>query len=292
MRVISKLNNNVVLCEDGNSAQVIALGRGIGFVGIGKDIELSRIQRTFYDIGPQNLVFLQDLDPELLSFSSQIADLAADILPYRLSTNFAFILAGHLAFAMKRTREGMHISMPLSFDIEQHYPVEYRLGKVVRNGLSKTFDVLLPMPEISRIAICFVNNATSCHDSNSSSSNGAHPPFTELLDKATSSIESRMGVSIDRSSFNYSRLATHLQYLYDRMIEGTPLQSANAALYDVLAKEFPQSSSCADEISRLYERATAQRIAAEEKAYLILHINRVCEKADSQVTVQNTSSQA
>lgn len=260
MRVISKLNNNVVLCEDGNSAQVIALGRGIGFVGIGKDIELSRIQRTFYDIGPQNLVFLQGLDPELLSFSSQIADLAADILPYRLSTNFAFILAGHLAFAMKRTREGMHISMPLSFDIEQHYPVEYRLGKVVRNGLSKTFDVLLPMPEISRIAICFVNNATSCHDSN--------------------------------SSFNYSRLATHLQYLYDRMIEGTPLQSANAALYDVLAKEFPQSSSCADEISRLYERATAQRITAEEKAYLILHINRVCEKADSQVTVQNTSSQA
>ena len=121
-------------------------------------------------------------------------------------------------------------------------------------------EVLSHLPEISRIAICFVNNATSCHDSN--------------------------------SSFNYSRLATHLQYLYDRMIEGTPLQSANAALYDVLAKEFPQSSSCADEISRLYERATAQRITAEEKAYLILHINRVCEKADSQVTVQNTSSQA
>ena len=54
MLAIKKLNNNAVLCRDGQGRDVIAMGRGVGFGGeFPRELPLSKIEHTFYDIDPK-----------------------------------------------------------------------------------------------------------------------------------------------------------------------------------------------------------------------------------------------
>ena len=52
MKVIKKLNNNVVIAVDGDGRELVVIGRGVGFE---KKIpyeltDLSKVDRTFYDL--------------------------------------------------------------------------------------------------------------------------------------------------------------------------------------------------------------------------------------------------
>lgn len=62
------------------------------------------------------------------------------------------LLADHFAFAMKRQEKGMHVTMPLSYDAQTNYPVEYQLGLVAIRGIERTFGVRLPREGATGIA--------------------------------------------------------------------------------------------------------------------------------------------
>lgn len=84
MRAIQRINHNAAICEDGAGRQLIALGRGIGFGDMPHEV-----------------------DPEVLEFSAQLADIATGQLSYELSPNLPITLADHIQFAIKRAREHM-----------------------------------------------------------------------------------------------------------------------------------------------------------------------------------------
>lgn len=48
MQVIRKLNNNAVICKDSRGQEMIALGKGIGYGELPREISLSEIERSFY----------------------------------------------------------------------------------------------------------------------------------------------------------------------------------------------------------------------------------------------------
>ena len=81
MRVVSKLNNNVVLCRDGDGKQVIAIGKGLGFIPEGEEVNLARITRTFYDINPEGWTFLDELNGEIMGFAAGVPTLCATGCP-------------------------------------------------------------------------------------------------------------------------------------------------------------------------------------------------------------------
>lgn len=279
MRVITKINNSAVLCRDDNGEELVAFGKGIGFCELGSEVDLRRVQRTFYDLDPQSSLLLKEIDPEVLSLASQTADLARDNLSYRLSANFAFVLADHLSFALKRIREGIVVHMPLAFDIEQQYPTEYQIGLYLCRRMSSEFGIVVPTREAAGIALCFVNNMDRGIDCEEGAEANSRFSFDDLLERSVREIEKDFGIDVDRSSFNFSRFATHLQYLYMRASCGKSLESENASMYSTLVDEYPDASHAANAISKIFLNEMSCGLSDEELLYLILHINRLCEKA-------------
>ncbi|MGN0974935.1 MAG: CAT RNA binding domain-containing protein [Gemmiger sp.] len=62
MKIVKKLNNNVALAQDRAGRELIVFGKGVGFPTMPYELEdLSRIQRTFYNVQPQYMALLNDL---------------------------------------------------------------------------------------------------------------------------------------------------------------------------------------------------------------------------------------
>ena len=80
MKAIQRINHNAAICEDGAGRQLIALGRGIGFGEMPHEVDLDVVTRTFYGIDSKYLAFIDEVDPEVLEFSAQLADIATGCL--------------------------------------------------------------------------------------------------------------------------------------------------------------------------------------------------------------------
>mgnify|MGYP002228688248 CR=1 FL=1 len=56
--IIRQINNNAALALDGNGKELVVLGRGVGFPQMPYELtDLSRIERTFYDVNPNILAW-------------------------------------------------------------------------------------------------------------------------------------------------------------------------------------------------------------------------------------------
>lgn len=281
MRVIRKLNNNVVMCMDDDGRQLIAMGRGLGYRHPSGVLDSDEVARTFYSIDTRYLGLLDELPLELFEFSAQIFDVAQGILSYELSSNLPFILADHLSFAMKRAREGIYVKMPYLYDVEQQYPLEYRLGDFTVNRLNTEFDVKLPRREAVGVAMCFVNNAALPKEPVGADDERR---VERIVDEATRATERIMGISVDRTSVAFTRYATHLQYLTQRIKGGESFATENESVYETLCAEYALAARCADEISDIFLEELDHELTNEEKLYLMLHINRIS------VNVQESSA--
>ncbi len=275
MRVIKKINTSAVLCKDDNDRQLVALGRGIGFTDIGNEVDLDHVDRTFYDVDARYLDVIGDLPSDILEFASQFADIASGMFSYELSPNIAFILADHIAFAIKRAREHIDVKMPLAFDVAQQFPLEYRLGTLIVDRIGTTLGTVLPADEAAGMAMVFINNISM---PGASATAEVDWDFVRFLEQATRGIEGIMGVSIDRQGFNFARYATHLRYLYRRIRANEAITSGNASMYESLKGDYPDIVRCVDHLDNLIMRELGRSLTDEEKLYLLLHVNRIITK--------------
>lgn len=276
MRAIQRINHNAAICEDGAGRQLIALGRGIGFGDMPHEVDLDAVTRTFYGIDSKYLAFIDEVDPDVLEFSAQLADIVTGQVSYELSPNLPITLADHIQFAIQRARDHMIVSMPLSRDLEQLHPIEYRLGEMAVNGIQKTFDVRMPKSEAAGVAMSIVNAAVKPSDRRVL----AERREERLLDKTVAIIEDELGVTVDRTSFAFTRFATHVRYLLDRVAKGEPIDTENSSLYEVLVAQYPAAARCADRVDGLIQDSFGEPLAKEELVYLIMHVNRVAQASE------------
>lgn len=96
-----------------------------------------------------------------------------------------------------------------------------------------------------------------------------------LLDMTVAIIQEELGVTVDRSSFAFTRFATHVRYLLDRVAKKEPIDTENSGLYDVLVEQYPAASRCAHRVDDLIQETFGEPLAQEELVYLIMHVNRV-----------------
>ncbi|WP_130812558.1 PRD domain-containing protein [Olsenella sp. Marseille-P4559] len=274
MRVIKSINNNAAICEDGKGRELIALGTGIGFGAVPREVSLSDITRTFYGVDPKYLGLVSELPEDVLEFAAQLADLARTSLSYELSPNLPVTLADHISFAIKRAREHMIVEMPLAFDVQQSYPAEYRLGEMAVHGIERTFDVRPPRTEAVGIALSIVNSAISA-----SARDTRRQKTTEcLIEGSTKIVEQRLHVSVGRDSFDYARFATHMRYLIGRLLSGERISSGAAILLPELEERYPEIAATGNAVANFLEKSLDKRLDEEERVYLILHVNRVFER--------------
>lgn len=156
MKVVKRINNDAVLRIDSRGNRVVTLGRDLSDVKRGTELELNRVDHTFYDVDPRYVDMIGYLEPEYLDITATIADAARGLLSYELSPNIEVALADHLSFAVRRTREGIHLQTPLAFDIRQNYPLEFKIAEYALKCVRDRLGVDLPRTETAGVAMCLI----------------------------------------------------------------------------------------------------------------------------------------
>ena len=275
MMVLKKINNNVAICQDGNQRELIAFGEGIGFPPTPYELtDLTGIDRTFYNVSSKYISLLHDIPTESIHFTARQMLELQDKLPYETSANLVLTLSDHIAFAIERAQRGIYVQMPSIYEMEMSFPLEVRVGRRLVSEINRAFKVRLPKGEVQGIAMHLINARDRSIDEDDAESIEAR--YEEILEQTTQIIELEMGLRVRRDTFNYARFATHLQYLFKRVLEQKHISSLNVEMYESLRSEFQELSACVDKISDYYRSSRLIELSEEEKMYLILHINRVC----------------
>lgn len=274
MKVIKNINNNVSICLDSHGVQVVAFGKGIGFCRPPYDLEMSKIQRTFYDIDPMYIQMIQNIPVEMIELSAQVIDYARSRVEYLMNSSIVFTLADHLSFAIQRYKQNMVIDMPIYYDVKALYETEYEIGCYVLKLIQKKLDVHLPQEETMNIALHLINAAAMAK-------NKEQGKDTRLVVSSIKKlIEEHFNIEISEDDFNYSRFVSHLQYLLKRGEKGISITSENYRLYAALKEKFPEAYTCALHINAYLHEIYGYTFDEEEQLYLMLHINRLYVRED------------
>ena len=273
MRIVKRINTNAVVCLDSRGREVVALGRGIGFPDAGDEVDVARIERTFYDIDERYLALLDEIPLDVLSASAQIVDVIRAVVPYELSPSFPFTLADHIAFMLKRAREHLKVAMPFSYDLAQLYPTEYRLGHFTVERVEKAFHIVLPDEEAAGVAMSILSAAVPSDTVQES------VDFSRLLDRLVEVIEHDLGVHIDREGVAFARFATHVQYLLRGIHDESPRDAPGGSLLEALATDHPELISCAAHLAQILEETLGCALVEGERVYITLHLSRLCAGA-------------
>lgn len=269
MKVIKKINNNVVICLDSNNCELIAFGKGIGFPKTPYDLEdLSLIDRTFYDFDPKMLSLFSEIPESVMQVANEIVDKAKVYLNKNLNDLLIFTLADHLQFAIQRCKEGMVIENPLVYDIQHLYSKEMELAKWARRVIYRNLYVRLPSEEEANIAMHFINAQMIAKKQDEESD------ISRVIEDVTAIIEEDLDLLIDREEFNYARFIMHLQYLMKRKDKKVIIQTSNLRMFDQMREEFPKVYHCILKIKEHLVSTLNWQLDNEELLYLMLHVNR------------------
>ena len=124
MKVIKNINNNVSLCIDSKGREVVAFGKGIGFIRPPYEIPLEKIDRTFYSHNISDYSVLEEIPVNVIEVSIKIVEELEKSLNVTMLSSAALSIADHINFAIKRNVENVKMEMPIQEDLKLLYPKE------------------------------------------------------------------------------------------------------------------------------------------------------------------------
>ena len=275
MKIVKQINNNAALGLDGSGNEVVVLGKGIGFPSAPYELsDLSRVDRTFYDVDPRYVEMVASLQPPILLASADVAEQAESNLDCLLNPNLPFTLADHLQFALERVAKGIDITTPLAYDVQHLYPAEYELGLLALDILQDYTKQRLPDSEAVNVALHLINAEAETED--------LHNAMLTLkvIGEVDDIVERDLHITLDKKSYHYSRFAMHLRYLIQRLASGKQVDNAGGGMLRMLAREYPDIYLCARRVAEHLDKEHGWHCNDEEVLYLMLHINRVREKEE------------
>ena len=273
MRIIKKINTSAALALDSSGQQVVVLGKGIGFPPVPYELDdISRIARTFYDVDPKYLSMIRDLPQQVVMACADVVEQAAIELDCQLNPNLPFTLADHVQFAMERLKKGVDLTMPIAYDIRHLYPKESAVAEMALQMLQEQTGMKLPPNEAINIAMHFINAEAESGDIHSLMLS------MQVIAKVNEIVENSLHIQLDKDSYNYSRFATHLRYLIQRLQAGAQTDHVSGNLRHTLMREYPDAYTCALKVTKYLKDTYNWKCSDDEVVYLIMHIQRVYER--------------
>lgn len=275
MELLKKINNNYCIAKDSNGNRIIVSGKGIGFIKMPYILnDLSKIDRTFYDVDDRILNLISKIPEEILNLSLKSVDYASGKLGKKLNPNFYFTLADHLNFAIKRINDGIQMNYGITYEMEYLHSDEMEIATKIVHVINDKLKLNLPKSETAIIAMHIVEaqNVSEIKHLNSN--------VDEMADEIIKIVSRELGISVNRKSFNYYRFVTHIQYLIERLKTQSEISSENKLAYENLCHQFPESYACVEKIKQYLRKQVDVSISDEESLYLLIHINRLCSKED------------
>lgn len=272
MRVIRNINNNVAVCLDDNNHELIAFGKGIGFQKPPYEIELSQIDRTYYNLEAHYVALLSELPEDVMNVTFEIVEKGSAYLGMEFNRAFWFSLCDHINFAIENLKKGLVLSNPMTNEIRHLYEKEMMLGKWAVKHIEKRLYVRLSQSEAGNIALHFINAERQVKQS------PEREDIEHFIEDITDIIESQMNIIIDRNDFSYSRFVTHLKFLLKRSDRLNESLSENEKMYDSVCEEFPELEKLIEKIKEYIVAVLHIEPGKEELLYLMLHTNRLCAR--------------
>ena len=264
MIVEKVLNNNVVVSIDPNTRkEVILMGSGIAFnKKPGQLIDDKKIEKTF-------IVDDENLGNKIKKLINQIPEgifeITDEIITY-------ISLADHIAFAIKRYKNGIIIKNELLSEIRRMHKAEYNVSLWAVDYINKKVNIELPEDEAGFIALHFVNAGYKETTTKSITS-------TKIIKDVLNIIKCHFSLDLDENDLNYDRLLTHLKYFAKRIVNNNQDNSTDSNFAKMIAKTYQESYECAVKIGDYILKNNNYYVNDEEKVYLTMHIQRVINVA-------------
>jgi len=269
MRAIKKINNNVAICMDSNNKELIAFGKGIGFLAMPYEIlDLSLISMTFYQIDSTFYNLIKEIPENVFEVAALIVHKTQITLKCNLNPNLVVGLSDHINFAIIRMKKYKKMKMLFSYDVEQLYPKETELGRYAVKLIQERLYVKLPDSEITNIAMHFVNAEEEKEPEEG-------PDTEALILEIADKIEKELSITIDRNEFNYNRFAMHLRYYLKRIKDKTQFIDDNVLIVQAMKEKNPNVYECAYMVGNFIDEKLESKSTEDEILYLMMHIYRI-----------------
>ena len=267
------INNNIISAYEKSGAEVIVMGRGIGFKKKqGEMVPADQISKIFRiksrTLTEQFKELLANMPLERVRISDEIISHAKDHLKLKLNQSIYVTLTDHINFAIERVSQGIEPQNALLWEIKRFYPQEFQLGIYALELIQDRLDILLPEDEAGFIALHFVNAeyGTDIRDA---------VKFPNQMQAIVDIVERDMGILLDESSLHYERFMTHIKFLIQRIYRKELLSSEDRELSLLMQRKYPREYQCSVKVAEYIMQATGSRLSEEEIMYLSVHIRRV-----------------
>ena len=267
------INNNIISAYEKSGAEVIVMGRGIGFKKKqGEVVPADQISKIFRiksrTLTEQFKELLANMPLERVRISDEIISHAKDHLKLKLNQSIYVTLTDHINFAIERVSQGIEPQNALLWEIKRFYPQEFQLGIYALELIQDRLDILLPEDEAGFIALHFVNAeyGTDIRDA---------VKFPDQMQAIVDIVEHDLGIMLDESSLHYERFVTHIKFLIQRIYRKELLSSEDRELSLMMQRKYPREYQCSVKVAEYIMKATGSRLSEEEIMYLSVHIRRV-----------------
>ncbi|SHE39009.1 PRD domain-containing protein [Alkalibacter saccharofermentans] len=263
-------NNNALLVQRGQEEYVL-VGKGIGF-------DKKRGSQLAEDAGVENVFIhvdatnksqmerlLENTDEKIFALVEDIVTLAENELSENLHQDIHLALADHIAFAVKRIKEGMKIVNPFILETKMIYQKEYEIAEKTIEMMRKRLFIDFSEAEIGFIALHI--NGARIH------TKGVPPiKYLDALKQVIDYVEERLGISIQNDSFSGVRLIAHLKGVLERCEKNKPIENM---FLDKLKKDFPFEFKLSKNIALILKQNIDIMIPESEVGYIALHIYKL-----------------
>lgn len=262
------------MVEDENQSEHIVFGKGIAFgKARGAVIDEKDIVKkfTYHDAWGERLFqLIQEIPKECMEIAQEVIEYAQAMLHETLNDSIYLALPDHIAFVIKRQKEGILPVNPLKWEIRQYYRAEYEIGAKAAALIEDEFDIELNEDEAAAIAKHIVNAEMNIH---------LHESMTmvELMNGITQIVRYETKRSFHETDLNYQRLITHLKFFVQR-IAMKKQGGDDGSLYEIVVARYPRAYQIVTKIQSYVEMKTGYQVSQAELTYLTIHIQRLLER--------------
>lgn len=277
MRVVKVLNNSLVLALDDQGRETILMGKGIGFhKAAGYQFGKEEVEKVFVlkdrSVSRSIIRLAAEIDSVYFEIGKNVIDYAIENFQMKLLDHIYLSLTDHLAFAVRRVKEGILVPNFYTLDMQRFNPNEFQVGRYALEHVKEQIGVELPEDEAGNIAFHFIN-AQVDHPYNEKNRR-----IIQLTESVLNIVKYYYQLVYNEESVVYSRYVTHVRLFAQRLVSGQQLpEDSSRLLYDQVAEVCTSEFSCVEKVGMFVKEQFGVGLTNQERLYLALHIHRILE---------------
>lgn len=276
MTIYKVINNNQVICLDGQRKECIVIGRGIGFKAkTGQNVPDDKIEKIFKLNNPavsskfQQLV--EKIPLEHIEVTDEIISYVKCSLGKELSDNIYVALTDHINFAIERQRQGIEFHNALLWEVKRFYHHEFELGEHAIRHIETKLGIRLPEDEAGFIALHIVNAETDIQMDQTVA-------MTQIIHGVLNIVKYYFKMEFPEDSLDYDRFLTHLRFFAQRIVGGKLYTTDDPAFCNMIKQQYPEEYHCVEKIRDYIRQNYHHEMSEEEMMYLTVHIRRLTKQ--------------